>query len=140
MVVLGGSCTNSVKPGYIANKPIAVMAGNGVQTETGVNSGSPSRPISTSIPLENHSNGKRNIQSSFIFASPTNQSKSSEVVYDKEQCDDAVSSLSSRFRRVCVFCGACSGSREVFQEAAVELGKQLVRKPGLVYEQMIVIV
>lgn len=32
----------------------------------------------------------------------------------------------SRFRRVCVFCGSSSGKRNCYQDAAVELGKELV--------------
>nr|CAB3457771.1 unnamed protein product [Digitaria exilis] len=41
---------------------------------------------------------------------------------------------SSRFRRVCVFCGSSSGKRSSYRDAAVELGKELVaRKVDLVY-------
>ena len=32
-----------------------------------------------------------------------------------------------RFRRVCVFCGSSSGKRRSYRDAAVELGKELVR-------------
>lgn len=32
----------------------------------------------------------------------------------------------SRFRRVCVFCGSQCGKKSSYQEAAVELGKELV--------------
>lgn len=32
----------------------------------------------------------------------------------------------SRFRRVCVFCGSSAGKRNCYQDAAVELGKELV--------------
>ncbi|URE17355.1 Cytokinin riboside 5'-monophosphate phosphoribohydrolase [Musa troglodytarum] len=40
----------------------------------------------------------------------------------------------SRFGRVCVFCGSSPGKRNCYQDAAVELGKELVaRKVGLVY-------
>ncbi|XAR69237.1 hypothetical protein NMG60_11000748 [Bertholletia excelsa] len=40
----------------------------------------------------------------------------------------------SQFKRVCVFCGSNSGHREVFSDAAVELGNELVRrKIDLVY-------
>ncbi|KNA10464.1 hypothetical protein SOVF_143800 [Spinacia oleracea] len=39
-----------------------------------------------------------------------------------------------RFRRICVFCGSRAGNRPLFDEAALELGKQLVeRKIDLVY-------
>ncbi|CAN6183188.1 unnamed protein product [Urochloa humidicola] len=44
------------------------------------------------------------------------------------------SSGSSRFRRVCVFCGSSSGKRSSYRDAAVELGRELVaRKVDLVY-------
>ena len=36
------------------------------------------------------------------------------------------SDSSSRFRRVCVFCGSSSGKRSSYRDAAVELGKELV--------------
>ncbi|URE18537.1 Cytokinin riboside 5'-monophosphate phosphoribohydrolase [Musa troglodytarum] len=40
----------------------------------------------------------------------------------------------SRFKRVCVFCGSSTGKRHCYQDAAVELGKELVaRKVDLVY-------
>ncbi|KAH7425224.1 hypothetical protein KP509_11G045200 [Ceratopteris richardii] len=40
----------------------------------------------------------------------------------------------SKFKRICVFCGACSGHRNVYQDAAIELGKEMVkRKIDLVY-------
>ncbi|KAK4491503.1 hypothetical protein RD792_002253 [Penstemon davidsonii] len=35
---------------------------------------------------------------------------------------------SSRFKRVCVFCGSSSGKRECYKEAALELGHELVEK------------
>lgn len=34
----------------------------------------------------------------------------------------------SRFRRICVFCGSSPGKKPSYQEAAVELGKELVIK------------
>lgn len=34
----------------------------------------------------------------------------------------------SRFRRICVFCGSSPGRKPSYQEAAVELGKELVIK------------
>ncbi|CAN1217616.1 Cytokinin riboside 5'-monophosphate phosphoribohydrolase LOG8 [Linum perenne] len=41
---------------------------------------------------------------------------------------------SSQFKRICVFCGSNSGNRQVFSEAAVQLGDELVkRKIDLVY-------
>jgi hypothetical protein len=33
----------------------------------------------------------------------------------------------SRFRRICVFCGSSKGKKTSYQDAAVELGKELVR-------------
>ncbi|KAK6944102.1 LOG family [Dillenia turbinata] len=40
----------------------------------------------------------------------------------------------SRFKRICVFCGSCSGKKASYQEAAIELGKELVEKKiDLVY-------
>ncbi|XP_022750630.1 cytokinin riboside 5'-monophosphate phosphoribohydrolase LOG5-like isoform X2 [Durio zibethinus] len=41
---------------------------------------------------------------------------------------------SSRFKRVCVFCGSSSGKRNCYGDAALELGKELVsRRLDLVY-------
>ncbi|RZS24699.1 hypothetical protein BHM03_00057811 [Ensete ventricosum] len=34
---------------------------------------------------------------------------------------------SSKFKRICVFCGSNSGNRTVFREAALDLGHELVR-------------
>ncbi|TKY61934.1 Cytokinin riboside 5'-monophosphate phosphoribohydrolase LOG7 [Spatholobus suberectus] len=40
----------------------------------------------------------------------------------------------SRFKRICVFCGSSSGKKATYQEAAVELGRELVeRRIDLVY-------
>ncbi|KAL0338718.1 UNVERIFIED_CONTAM: Cytokinin riboside 5'-monophosphate phosphoribohydrolase LOG7 [Sesamum angustifolium] len=40
----------------------------------------------------------------------------------------------SRFKRICVFCGSSSGKKPSYQEAAVELGRELVeRRIDLVY-------
>ncbi|KAK1297227.1 Cytokinin riboside 5'-monophosphate phosphoribohydrolase LOG5 [Acorus calamus] len=42
--------------------------------------------------------------------------------------------VKSRFKRVCVFCGSSSGKKDCYQDAAIELGKELVaRKVDLVY-------
>lgn len=42
--------------------------------------------------------------------------------------------IGSKFQRVCVFCGSNSGHRQVFGDAALELGDELVkRKTDLVY-------
>ncbi|XP_039049009.1 cytokinin riboside 5'-monophosphate phosphoribohydrolase LOG5-like isoform X1 [Hibiscus syriacus] len=41
---------------------------------------------------------------------------------------------SSRFKRVCVFCGSSSGKRNCYRDAALELGQELLsRKLDLVY-------
>ncbi|KAL2323025.1 hypothetical protein Fmac_027404 [Flemingia macrophylla] len=40
----------------------------------------------------------------------------------------------SKFKRICVYCGSSSGNKTSYQEAAVELGKELVeRRIDLVY-------
>ncbi|XP_020210065.1 cytokinin riboside 5'-monophosphate phosphoribohydrolase LOG7 isoform X1 [Cajanus cajan] len=40
----------------------------------------------------------------------------------------------SKFKRICVYCGSSSGNKASYQEAAVELGKELVeRRIDLVY-------
>ncbi|KAK4274563.1 hypothetical protein QN277_017764 [Acacia crassicarpa] len=42
--------------------------------------------------------------------------------------------LRSKFKKVCVFCGRNSGNRQVFSDAAIDLGHELVkRKIDLVY-------
>ncbi|XP_074591365.1 putative cytokinin riboside 5'-monophosphate phosphoribohydrolase LOG6 isoform X2 [Curcuma longa] len=47
---------------------------------------------------------------------------------------EAVMEAESRFKRVCVFCGSSPGKRSSYQDAAVELGQELVaRKVDLVY-------
>ncbi|KAF7818835.1 cytokinin riboside 5'-monophosphate phosphoribohydrolase LOG7 [Senna tora] len=40
----------------------------------------------------------------------------------------------SRFKRICVFCGSSSGKKPTYQDAAIQLGKELVeRRIDLVY-------
>uniref|UniRef100_A0A1S4BX87 Cytokinin riboside 5'-monophosphate phosphoribohydrolase n=3 Tax=Nicotiana TaxID=4085 RepID=A0A1S4BX87_TOBAC len=40
----------------------------------------------------------------------------------------------SKFKRICVFCGSSSGKKSSYQEAAIDLGKELVeRRIDLVY-------
>ncbi|CAN7141712.1 hypothetical protein HID58_039648 [Brassica napus] len=42
--------------------------------------------------------------------------------------------IKSRFKRICVFCGSSSGNKPSYQEAAIQLGNELVeRKIDLVY-------
>lgn len=49
----------------------------------------------------------------------------------EENCN---SNTSSKFKRVCVFCGSNPGYRQVFSDAAIDLGNELVkRKIDLVY-------
>lgn len=38
----------------------------------------------------------------------------------------AVVAVPSRFRRICVFCGSSHGKKKSYQDAAIELGKELV--------------
>lgn len=48
--------------------------------------------------------------------------------------EESRSSSRSRFKTVCVYCGSSPGKRNSYQDAAVELGKELVsRKIDLVY-------
>ncbi|MFQ6670371.1 hypothetical protein Gotur_035322 [Gossypium turneri] len=44
----------------------------------------------------------------------------------------------SRFKRICVFCGSSSGKKASYQEAAVELGKELLKQSSLRRALMIV--
>ncbi|TVU15197.1 hypothetical protein EJB05_38704 [Eragrostis curvula] len=45
-----------------------------------------------------------------------------------------LTAVPSRFRRICVFCGSSHGKKKSYQDAAVELGKELVaRNIDLVY-------
>lgn len=37
-----------------------------------------------------------------------------------------IEAKTSRFKRVCVFCGSSQGKKASYQEAAIELGKLLV--------------
>ncbi|KAK3154673.1 hypothetical protein QOZ80_2BG0193700 [Eleusine coracana subsp. coracana] len=48
--------------------------------------------------------------------------------------DAEVVAVPSRFRRICVFCGSSHGKKKSYQDAAIELGKELVaRNINLVY-------
>ncbi|RCV16752.1 hypothetical protein SEVIR_3G166700v4 [Setaria viridis] len=48
--------------------------------------------------------------------------------------DGAAAVPTSRFRTICVFCGSSAGHRQVFPDAALELGHELVRRGiNLVY-------
>ncbi|XP_011041267.1 PREDICTED: cytokinin riboside 5'-monophosphate phosphoribohydrolase LOG5-like isoform X2 [Populus euphratica] len=40
--------------------------------------------------------------------------------------DDKVAVKSSRFKRVCVFCGSSKGKRDCYRDAALELGQELL--------------
>lgn len=37
-----------------------------------------------------------------------------------------VSTSKSRFGRICVFCGSCSGRKDIFTNEALNLGRELV--------------
>ena len=37
----------------------------------------------------------------------------------------------SRFRRICVYCGSAKGKKPSYQDAAIQLGNQLVRTPPI---------
>ncbi|KAL9238460.1 hypothetical protein vseg_012877 [Gypsophila vaccaria] len=51
-----------------------------------------------------------------------------------EEHNNVATTISSKFKRVCVFCGSSSGNRDSYREAAIELGQELVDKRlGLVY-------
>ncbi|KAJ0704714.1 hypothetical protein HanPI659440_Chr14g0565651 [Helianthus annuus] len=42
--------------------------------------------------------------------------------------------VASKFKRICVFCGSSQGKKTSYQDAAIELGKELVsRNIDLVY-------
>ncbi|XP_066318925.1 probable cytokinin riboside 5'-monophosphate phosphoribohydrolase LOGL2 [Miscanthus floridulus] len=56
-----------------------------------------------------------------------------EIKVDEETAE-AVAPAPSRFRRICVFCGSSHGKKRSYQDAAIELGKELVaRNIDLVY-------
>ncbi|XP_066379992.1 probable cytokinin riboside 5'-monophosphate phosphoribohydrolase LOGL2 [Miscanthus floridulus] len=56
-----------------------------------------------------------------------------EIKVDEEAAE-AVAPAPSRFRRICVFCGSSHGKKRSYQDAAIELGKELVaRNIDLVY-------
>ena len=48
-----------------------------------------------------------------------------EIKVDEEAAE-AVAPAPSRFRRICVFCGSSHGKKRSYQDAAIELGKELV--------------
>lgn len=55
-----------------------------------------------------------------------------EIIKEEEEAavDEVIMDLSmatSRFRRICVFCGSSQGKKKSYQDAAVELGEELVR-------------
>ncbi|GAV57333.1 Lysine_decarbox domain-containing protein, partial [Cephalotus follicularis] len=68
--------------------------------------------------------------------SPSSHSQTSswfqgDHYYERER---EMEEAKSKFRRICVFCGSSSGKKTSYQEAAVELGKELVeRRIDLVY-------
>ncbi|XP_065005424.1 probable cytokinin riboside 5'-monophosphate phosphoribohydrolase LOGL6 [Musa acuminata AAA Group] len=61
------------------------------------------------------------------------QAKSTAVA-KRRASSSSSSSPSSRFKRVCVFCGSSTGKKKGYQLAAIQLGKELVeRNIDLVY-------
>ncbi|KAM0902650.1 hypothetical protein ACQ4PT_019176 [Festuca glaucescens] len=55
-----------------------------------------------------------------------------EIKVDQEAAE--VVQVPSRFKRICVFCGSSHGKKKSYQDAAIELGKELVaREIDLVY-------
>ena len=53
-----------------------------------------------------------------------------EIIKEEEAAVEAMglsSVVPSRFRRICVFCGSSQGKKKSYQDAAVELGEELVR-------------
>jgi hypothetical protein len=58
---------------------------------------------------------------------------SMEIMLKEEEEEAAVEVMdlsmvaTSRFRRICVFCGSSQGKKKSYQDAAVELGEELVR-------------
>ena len=54
-----------------------------------------------------------------------NQTAYSQVgIFEKEKMEGKV--VSSRFKRVCVFCGSSTGKRNCYRDAAIELAQELV--------------
>ncbi|CAN1306540.1 Cytokinin riboside 5'-monophosphate phosphoribohydrolase LOG7 [Linum perenne] len=48
--------------------------------------------------------------------------------------EEVINTTPSRFSRICVFCGSSSGKKSTYQDAAVQLGQELVeRRIDLVY-------
>jgi hypothetical protein len=47
-------------------------------------------------------------------------------IKDEETTAEVAMVVQSRFRRVCVFCGSSHGKKKIYQDAAIELGKELV--------------
>lgn len=39
----------------------------------------------------------------------------------------------SKFKRICVFCGSSQGKKSSYQDAAIELGKELVNNNGFFF-------
>ncbi|KAJ7518007.1 hypothetical protein O6H91_21G050400 [Diphasiastrum complanatum] len=52
----------------------------------------------------------------------------------EREAGETEESSKSRFRRICVFCGSSSGKKSSYSDAALDLGKELVRrKIDLIY-------
>ncbi|MQL95649.1 hypothetical protein Taro_028320, partial [Colocasia esculenta] len=46
----------------------------------------------------------------------------------KETKESEMEKGQSKFKRICVFCGSCRGKKQSYQDAAIELGRELVAK------------
>ena len=52
--------------------------------------------------------------------------KNKELVMNKAEEKRSPPPPPSKFKRICVFCGSSPGKKASYQEAAIELGKELV--------------
>ena len=46
---------------------------------------------------------------------------------------------SSRFRRICVFCGSSQGKKMSYHDAAIDLSKELVRTTKYIYIYIVIV-
>ncbi|XP_022772116.1 cytokinin riboside 5'-monophosphate phosphoribohydrolase LOG1-like [Durio zibethinus] len=74
----------------------------------------------------------------FSFRLNQSNRKSGRILHTKRRenrdMEENKAVTSSKFKRVCVFCGSSSGKRNSYRDAALELGKELVsRRLDLVY-------
>lgn len=50
---------------------------------------------------------------------------------DEEGRREMTKKQSSRFKSICVFCGSSNGKKASYQDAAIDLGKELVNNTSL---------